>query len=95
MGLTGRESLIYASKLKNSLVENNIDHSKNASTLMNDLMISDTANTLVGNCSGGEQKRLAIGMELASLIKPNLICIDEPTSGLDSNAADLVISLNG
>jgi len=95
MGLTGRESLIYASKLKNSLVENNIDHWKNASTLMDDLMISDTANTLVGNCSGGEQKRLAIGMELTSLIKPNLICIDEPTSGLDSNAADLVISLNG
>ena len=91
MGLTGGESLIYASRLKNSSTEKSLDHSKNAKILMKDLMISDTANTIVKNCSGGEMKRLAIAMELTSFVKPNLICFDEPTSGLDSNAAELVI----
>jgi ABC-2 type transport system ATP-binding protein len=58
--------------------------------LLTELMISDIANTYVEKCSGGEQKRLAIALELTSQIKPNLICIDEPTSGLDSNAAEVV-----
>ena len=53
-------------------------------------MISNTSKTFVEKCSGGEQKRLVIAMELTSFQKPNLLCIDEPTSGLDSNAAEVV-----
>lgn len=55
------------------------------------LNITNTANTLVKNCSGGEQKRVAIAQELAAEEKPNLFCIDEPTSGLDSCAAEELI----
>lgn len=43
------------------------------------------------DCSGGEQKRIAIGQELMSLKKPSLMFIDEPTTGLDSNAALVVV----
>jgi len=89
-GLTAKQNLIYASKLKNSDSYMKVDHEKNAMDLMSELMISDIANTNIENCSGGEQKRLAIALELTSVIKPNLICIDEPTSGLDSNAAEVV-----
>ena len=87
-GLTSRQSLIYASKLKNS--DKNFDHNMNVGNIMNELMISNTSETYVESCSGGEQKRLVIAMELTSSQKPHLLCIDEPTSGLDSNASEVV-----
>jgi len=39
------------------------------------------------DCSGGEQKRVAIGQELCCLQPPRFLFIDEPTTGLDSAAA--------
>ncbi len=91
-GLTAKQILIYASKLKNS--DKNMDHEKNVKNLMTEFLISDIEDTCAENCSGGEQKRLAIALELTSQKKPNLICIDEPTSGLDSNAAEVVGLVN-
>jgi ABC-type multidrug transport system ATPase subunit len=93
-GLTASESLVYASKIKNSEEKVVVDHQKNAEKLLSDLMISDISKTVVDKCSGGEQKRLAIALELTANHKPNLLCIDEPTSGLDSNAAEIVRFLN-
>lgn len=93
-GLTASESLVYASKIKNSGEKVVVDHQKNAEKLLSDLMISDISKTIVDKCSGGEQKRLAIALELTANNKPNLLCIDEPTSGLDSNAAEIVRFLN-
>ena len=87
-GLTAKQAMIYASKVKNC--DKHFDHNLNVNVLMSELLISNTIDTNVDNCSGGEQKRLVIAMELTSHIKPNLICIDEPTSGLDSNAAQVV-----
>jgi ABC-type multidrug transport system ATPase subunit len=91
-GLTAKQSLIYASKLKNC--DKNLDHQKNVKDLMKEFLISDIENICIENCSGGEQKRLSIALELTSQIKPNLLCIDEPTSGLDSNAAEVVSLVN-
>nr|XP_027202656.1 ABC transporter G family member 2-like [Dermatophagoides pteronyssinus] len=92
-GLTALQSLIYASRLKNAQeVNKEINHESIAKNILNELDITDTAETYVQNCSGGERKRLALGLELTSLRMPNLICIDEPTSGLDSNSAEIVIA---
>lgn len=41
--------------------------------------------------SGGERKRVNIGMELIN--KPGVLFLDEPTTGLDSSTAQSVISL--
>ena len=87
-GLTALESLIYSSKLKNR--KNGFDHELNARNLLKLFNIKNTANTCVDKCSGGEQKRIAIALELTAQKKPNLLCIDEATSGLDSCAAQEV-----
>ena len=90
MGLTVKQNLMYASRLKNSCVDENIDHEMNVEKVMTELMISDVANNTAKKCSGGELKRLAIGVELTAVDKPNLILMDEPTTGLDSHIATVV-----
>ncbi|CAG2115794.1 unnamed protein product, partial [Medioppia subpectinata] len=128
-GLTVRESLLFASKLKNKKsvglkgrdniaaetgdsaslepglgrkhqvidetvpldIDGNFDHDMNVRRILLDLLLADCADNAVQTCSGGEQKRLTIGLELVQQNKPNLMCIDEPTSGLDSNASEMVI----
>ena len=88
-GLTVRQALTYASKLKNS-DERGVDHKKIVSQVMSDLLISDCADTLIEKCSGGQIKRFCICLELTAVNKPNIIFLDEPTTGLDSNAAEVV-----
>ena len=90
MNLTVEQNLLYSSKLKNSYSKNNFDHKFNIEKVMNDLMIIEVSNTMTEKCSGGELKRLAIGMELTAFEKPNLLLIDEPTTGLDTHIASQV-----
>ena len=93
MKLTVKESLMYSSLLKNHQIRGyKFNHEENIEKILNDLLLIDCRDNLVVNCSGGEQKRLSIGLELTSVIKPNLMCIDEPTSGLDSHACDKVFN---
>ena len=94
-GLTVRQTLLYASKLKNSQIIVDLDHNQNVEDLMSRLLISDISDNGVEKCSGGERKRVVIGAELTSYIKPSLLFLDEPTSGLDSNAAERVIGIYG
>ena len=90
-GLTAKQMLTYACRLKNPSSSVNVD--KLVSDILDVLDLTDTANTRLEKCSGGERKRLALAGELTAKNMPNLICIDEPTSGLDSNSAETV-SLN-
>ena len=71
--MTAKQNMIYASKLKNSDCGQEVDHKSNVNQIMSDLLISDTMNTRAENCSGGEQKRLAIALELTAINKPNLM----------------------
>ncbi|CAG2112212.1 unnamed protein product [Medioppia subpectinata] len=89
-GLTVKQSLIYASKLKNSL-KSRLNHEINVFQLMQELAITDIMGVNVEKCSSGQQKRIVMAMELTPDIKPNLICVDEPTSGVDSYSALLMI----
>ena len=87
-GLTAKQMLIYSSRLKN--MNRSVDNEQIALDILEQLGLADTADTQVDRCSGGERKRLALGLELTSRQMPNLLCIDEPTSGLDSNSAEIV-----
>ena len=89
-GLTVGQTLLYASKLKNSSKLSETDHRINVIHLMRELMIEDIEDNKVEKCSGGQQKRIVIASELTDCVQPNLLCIDEPTSGLDSTSAKLV-----
>ena len=89
-GLTVKQTLLYASKLKNSRNPQHLDHNQLIHDLMSELLISDISDSSVDTCSGGERKRIAIASELTAQTKPHILCIDEPTSGLDSNAAQNV-----
>ena len=91
MCLTVKQNLIYASKLKNSDSNTGpIDHQSNVTEIMKEFMIEDIGNTQVNHCSGGEQKRLTVALEMTTIVKPSLLFIDEPTTGLDSNVAETV-----
>jgi ABC-type multidrug transport system ATPase subunit len=56
-----------------------------------DTLVGGTSfNGVIRGISGGERKRVCIGMEL--LARPSLLFLDEPTSGLDSCQAYSVIA---
>lgn len=64
--------------------------------LLKELGLLASADTMIGSSkiktlSGGERKRVAIGVEL--ITDPSLILLDEPTSGLDSFKALQIVKL--
>jgi ABC transport system ATP-binding/permease protein len=73
-----KEVLYYAAKLR---LPPDIDVEKVVQKTLQQIELSERQNTLVKNLSGGQLKRVSIGVEL--LADPKLFFLDEPTSGLD------------
>lgn len=90
IGLTVKQCLLYASRLKNSNNNLDINHKENVEKIMNEFSMNDISNNSVEYCSGGQQRIITIACEMTSLIKPNLLLIDEPTTGLDSESSEIV-----
>lgn len=84
---TVHETLIFASKMKNK----GKDHVKEALKVIRALNLESCTDVKISGCSGGETKRVSIGVELIS--DPNILVLDEPTSGLDSSNAVKIIKL--
>ncbi|MEC4893712.1 MAG: ATP-binding cassette domain-containing protein [Oscillatoria sp. PMC 1051.18] len=76
--LTVEEVLTYAAKLR---LPPDIDLKNVVEKTVSQVEISHRRNTLVSQLSGGQRKRVSIGVEL--LADPKLFFLDEPTSGLD------------
>ena len=53
--------------------------------------MTQCADVRVNNCSGGQKKRLSIGLEL--IFSPNVLLLDEPTTGLDSVSSLQLVQL--
>jgi ABC-type multidrug transport system ATPase subunit/pSer/pThr/pTyr-binding forkhead associated (FHA) protein len=81
MELTVFEALDYAAQLRMPSDTTREERLKRIDEVMDDLDMKHRRDTQISQLSGGQQKRVSIGVEL--LTKPGLFFLDEPTSGLD------------
>ncbi|GMH37379.1 hypothetical protein BSKO_05252 [Bryopsis sp. KO-2023] len=89
---TVRESLMTSTLLRLPLKIPNARKVALVNQILEELGLTECADVLIGNeveaikgISGGEKRRLAVGVELVT--QPSVILLDEPTSGLDSEIA--------
>lgn len=90
--LTPKETLLFVSKLRNNLSKE--EHVKLVEDLLSELKLVNCQHTTIGSTavkgiSGGEKKRVSIGIEIIS--NPTIMFLDEPTSGLDSQTSFTII----
>lgn len=83
--LTVAESLIFASKIKYGSYFGNAQHEETCDNIIQQFNLDSCKDTLAVRCSGGQRRRLSIGLELINA--PKILLLDEPTSGLDSSSA--------
>ncbi|XP_076246923.1 ATP-binding cassette sub-family G member 4 isoform X2 [Calliopsis andreniformis] len=89
--LTTRETLYIAAQLKVQGVRELRAFYLIVQEIADNLGLMNCLDTLVKNLSGGERKRLSIGVEMVT--RPSVLLLDEPTSGLDSTSSNQVIGL--
>lgn len=94
--LTVFENLSFSAALRLPKSISAAEKKQRVIDIIEELGLTDCKNTKVGTefsrgVSGGERKRVNIGMEL--ITKPGVLFLDEPTTGLDSSTAAAVISL--
>ena len=79
--LTVFQALGYAAQLRMPADTTREEREERIGAVMEELDLSHRRDTQISELSGGQQKRVSIGVEL--LNKPSLFFLDEPTSGLD------------
>ena len=96
--LTVRETLLCTAELKCSSKVSTQAKRARVEEVLRELGLDDAvvADTRVGNdldrgISGGQRKRLNIGVALVT--KPPVLLLDEPTSGLDAATADDILAV--
>ncbi|KAJ3109362.1 hypothetical protein HK100_003303, partial [Physocladia obscura] len=94
--LTVRENLLYSARTRLPQSWTSQEIEEHVDSLLKALNLAHVANsrigsTLIRGISGGQRKRVNIGLELAAV--PLSIYLDEPTSGLDSTAALDVVNI--
>ncbi|XP_076622323.1 ATP-binding cassette sub-family G member 4 isoform X2 [Colletes latitarsis] len=89
--LTTRETLYIAARLKVQDARSLRAINLIVKEVAENLGLTNCLNTMVENLSGGERKRLSIGIEMVT--RPCVLLLDEPTSGLDSTSSNQVIGL--
>lgn len=94
--LTVAETLWYAAALRLPRALGAGEKRARAEAVARDLGLGKVAGSMVGGVrgvrglSGGERKRVSIGLEV--LVDPSLLLLDEPTSGLDSTTAARIVA---
>ena len=93
---TTREALEFSAKLRLPSSVSAADRAALVDDIIASLGLTNVQNTMVGSnlvrgLSGGEKKRVSIGVELVS--SPSVLFLDEPTSGLDSYSAWKVVRI--
>ncbi|PLW11728.1 hypothetical protein PCANC_17312 [Puccinia coronata f. sp. avenae] len=93
---TVREALMFSARLKLPEHVSHEERKARVSEVIDLLGLSNVADSRVGDdekrgLSGGERRRLSIGLEL--IARPSVLFLDEPTSGLDSVSALRVVKV--
>jgi ABC-type multidrug transport system ATPase subunit/pSer/pThr/pTyr-binding forkhead associated (FHA) protein len=81
MELTVYQALDYAAQLRMPRDTSKEERHKRIMEVLSDLDLAHRKDVQISGLSGGQQKRVSIGVEL--LTRPSLFYLDEPTSGLD------------
>jgi ABC-type multidrug transport system ATPase subunit len=81
MELTVYQALDYAARLRMPRDTTKAERHKRIMEVLEDLDLVHRKDVQISGLSGGQQKRVSIGVEL--LTRPGLFFLDEPTSGLD------------
>ncbi|OUM66640.1 hypothetical protein PIROE2DRAFT_68925 [Piromyces sp. E2] len=94
--LTVQDILLHSAKMRLPSSWTNAQKKEKVLEIIHFLELDHVMNSIIGNeeergISGGQRKRVNIGMELVA--DPNILFLDEPTSGLDSSTAFEVCSL--
>jgi ABC-type multidrug transport system ATPase subunit len=79
--LTVQQALDFAAQLRLPTDISPPERRRQVQQVLEDLELLEQAKTFVRNLSGGQRKRVSIGVEL--LTQPSLFFLDEATSGLD------------
>ncbi|MFZ4682985.1 MAG: ATP-binding cassette domain-containing protein [Terrimicrobiaceae bacterium] len=88
--LTVRECVAYAMKLRvRGMHGDPLDEA--VARILDEVNMTEFSDRLVHVLSGGQRRRLALAMELAS--KPVMLLADEVTSGLDPQSEDEIVTL--
>ncbi|WP_439098135.1 ATP-binding cassette domain-containing protein, partial [Mycobacterium malmoense] len=86
--LTVNQALGYAAELRLPPDTSRADREEVVAQVLDELGLTQHADTRVDKLSGGQRKRASVALEL--LTGPSLLILDEPTSGLDP-ALDLQV----
>jgi ABC-type multidrug transport system ATPase subunit/ABC-type multidrug transport system permease subunit len=97
--LTVHEALLFAARLRLPETVPDIEKRSRVDALLQklgiegikDVRIGDNTNGRARGISGGEMRRVSIGLEL--IASPDVLILDEPTSGLDSVSAARVANV--
>jgi len=87
--LTARENLDYALRIRLAIDFDRKESLGMVESVISDLGLENHADKPVFQLSGGQKKRVNVGIELLS--KPRILFLDEPTSGLDPSSENRVM----
>lgn len=91
MELTVFQALDYAAQLRMPPDTTSKERYRRVMEVLEDLDLVHRKDVQISGLSGGQQKRVSIGVEL--LTKPGLFFLDEPTSGLDPGTETALMQL--
>lgn len=91
MELTVYQALDYAAQLRMPPDTTPDERHQRVMDVLEDLDLTHRKDVQISGLSGGQQKRVSIGVEL--LTKPGLFFLDEPTSGLDPGTETALMQL--
>jgi ABC-type multidrug transport system ATPase subunit len=89
--LTVRRELEFAARLRFPADAQDAERDARVGAVIQEMGLDDRAETRIGRVSGGQRKRVSVGLQL--LTTPSLLFLDEPTAGLDPHAERSLIEL--